>query len=710
MIGVNTRKLLGLIAALVVLSSVFLFVFEADASLTNGTVRIMPLGDSITMGYPGNEGYRKDLYWDLNYSGFNVDFVGSQQSGAGFDNNHEGHIGYYADQIRDDVYGWLVSNPADVVLLHIGTNDINDGQDVAGIVTEVGGILDNIDQWGSDNGRTVTVILARIILRSDNTGWNATTKTYDNALEAMASARIASGDHIIMVDMENALNYSNPSDLGSDGIHPTATGYEKMANVWYNALTHLLGYSLTVNYDGHGSVTKLPDQAFYPYGTVVNLTATADNGWTFSNWSGDLVSSVNPESIEMNSNKTVTATFTQIQYKLTVTANFGTTSPSVGEYWYLAGSTVNLEAFTPATGSDERYNWVGWSGSGSGSYSGTNNSTTITMNGPINESASWTHEYKLTLSTNSGTTTPSTGQHWYPAGTQVTIAASSPSLPADTRAVWAGWTGSGASSYTGTNNSTMITLNGPVNETASWTTEYKLNIATNLGTASPSVGDHWYEVGSSVNVTASPPPADTGIQYVCSGWSGTGSVPTTGDVSSMIFTINAPSNITWTWKTQYYLTVSSAHGTPGGAGWYDADSSAYATVSPTTVDGTGGIQYVFNGWSGNASGSSSPSNAIVMDAPKTAIAGWSTINPPTPTPTPSSSNTPSSTPTPTASSSPSPSPTASASPSASPSSTPTQTPNGSNNSGNNYIVYGAVIAVILVGVIVGVLVFMRFKH
>ena len=54
----------------------------------------MPLGDSITLGYPGLDGYRNDLYLDLNNSGFSVDFVGSQSNGTGFDNDHEGHMGY----------------------------------------------------------------------------------------------------------------------------------------------------------------------------------------------------------------------------------------------------------------------------------------------------------------------------------------------------------------------------------------------------------------------------------------------------------------------------------------------------------------------------------------------------------------------------------------------------------------------------------------
>ena len=68
-------------------------------------------------------------------------------------------------------------------------------------------------------------------------------------------------------------------------------------------------YSLTVNVVGIGNVTVVPDLALYPSGTVVELTAVAGAGWSFSGWSGDLSGSVNPETIVMDGDKSVTATF-----------------------------------------------------------------------------------------------------------------------------------------------------------------------------------------------------------------------------------------------------------------------------------------------------------------------------------------------------------------------------------------------------------------
>jgi C1A family cysteine protease len=68
-------------------------------------------------------------------------------------------------------------------------------------------------------------------------------------------------------------------------------------------------YTLTINIVGNGSVNLNPPGGVYDAGTVVTLTATADPGWVFSNWSGDLSGSTNPTTITMNSNKTVTVTF-----------------------------------------------------------------------------------------------------------------------------------------------------------------------------------------------------------------------------------------------------------------------------------------------------------------------------------------------------------------------------------------------------------------
>ncbi len=216
------------------------------------SVRIMPLGDSITLGWspiiPSSSymvGYRQKLNLDLKAAGYNVDFVGSLQAGAlaipAFDIDHEGHGGWQANGgtgggIAPNVQGFLLANPADVVLLHIGTNDISSGtQDPA----DIGLILDNIDLYSLNT----TVVLARIINRTDYPAKELATTQFNDAVENLAKARIANGDKIIIVDQEDALDYA--TDM-ADTLHPNPTGYEKMSDVWLNALSSFLPVCQTV--------------------------------------------------------------------------------------------------------------------------------------------------------------------------------------------------------------------------------------------------------------------------------------------------------------------------------------------------------------------------------------------------------------------------------------------------------------------------------
>jgi uncharacterized repeat protein (TIGR02543 family) len=68
-------------------------------------------------------------------------------------------------------------------------------------------------------------------------------------------------------------------------------------------------YTLSVYVEGSGYVTKDPNQMYYSYGQEVELTAHAFPGWYFDEWTDDLTGSVNPDTIIMDDDKTVTAHF-----------------------------------------------------------------------------------------------------------------------------------------------------------------------------------------------------------------------------------------------------------------------------------------------------------------------------------------------------------------------------------------------------------------
>ncbi len=229
--------------------------------------KIMPLGDSITTGEEWlgvgykiatdgigkTIGYRQSLYNGLLGAGYTFDFVGSLLHGDNLfpDAQHEGHEGWTAFDIATadspnfgdaEVQTWLDSNPADIILLHAGTNDFA-GTSAA----DIGNILDKIDAWAVTYNNPITVLLARIIDQYDYTaGAIVDVRTFNDNVASMVAARTGDVINITIVDQRNALLY--PDDLSEDlaaqvtfglpaALHPNAGGYVKMANTWFTALS-----------------------------------------------------------------------------------------------------------------------------------------------------------------------------------------------------------------------------------------------------------------------------------------------------------------------------------------------------------------------------------------------------------------------------------------------------------------------------------------
>jgi len=60
---------------------------------------------------------------------------------------------------------------------------------------------------------------------------------------------------------------------------------------------------------GAGTITKSPNTSSYALNASVQVTATANPGWTFDGWSGDATGTANPLTVTMNADKTITAKF-----------------------------------------------------------------------------------------------------------------------------------------------------------------------------------------------------------------------------------------------------------------------------------------------------------------------------------------------------------------------------------------------------------------
>lgn len=227
------RLFSGAVAGVAVIAATVMAISPASAE-SNGGVRVMPLGDSITdgMGVPG--GYRINLWSKLVAGGYKVDFVGSLSNGPASlgDHDHEGHSGWTIAQIDSNITNWLRTYKPHTVLLHIGTNDMY-GSDPGGAPSRLSTLLDHITTQAPD----AELFVATIIPLSMS---NSAVQTFNAKVPGIVQTRAAAGKRVHLVQMYGALT---TSDL-ADGVHPNAGGYAKMATVWYDALRSVPG-SLT---------------------------------------------------------------------------------------------------------------------------------------------------------------------------------------------------------------------------------------------------------------------------------------------------------------------------------------------------------------------------------------------------------------------------------------------------------------------------------
>jgi lysophospholipase L1-like esterase len=187
----------------------------------------MPLGDSITLGFPHADdvgGYRAALWARFEDYGLSENFVGSLSDGPPSlgDKDHNGYGGQTIAWIDSNVVSMLASNPnPDFILLNIGANDLAQGL-ASGMATRLASLLDTIIA-----NSTSQIILSTLVPFPVN---QADADTYNAAMPAIVAARAS---RVSLVDCAGVMN---PDDLEADQVHPRTVGYYKMGIVWWNAL------------------------------------------------------------------------------------------------------------------------------------------------------------------------------------------------------------------------------------------------------------------------------------------------------------------------------------------------------------------------------------------------------------------------------------------------------------------------------------------
>jgi len=209
-------------------------------------IKIMPLGDSITNGTGKRSGYRSKLYADLTAAGYEIDFVGSQRTNPSPvlpDLDHEGHPGFNIDNILNGwksypgVNVWLGPDgyDPDIILLMIGGNDVGEQRDFAHAPDRLDALITRISDKKTGLQPDAHLIVSKITPRAAKPN-DHHTRWYNEQLEKVVARHIALGEKITLVDCYQPLE---PSDL-ADGVHPTQSGYDKIAKVWFDAISDIL--------------------------------------------------------------------------------------------------------------------------------------------------------------------------------------------------------------------------------------------------------------------------------------------------------------------------------------------------------------------------------------------------------------------------------------------------------------------------------------
>jgi lysophospholipase L1-like esterase len=189
-------------------------------------LRVMPLGASSTegVGSPGTAGYRGPLLADLDRDGVGIDYVGSLKSGpAGLrDRDNEGHSGWTIEKMLPVVDGWVRAAAPEVILLHMGTNDIGSGASGAVVAQRLDALLTRIAAAAPD----AHVIVAGMWAKFPN---RATARAeLARRTPGVVAAHVARGESVAYVDNSDLLGARD----FTDSLHANAVGYSKIAGMW----------------------------------------------------------------------------------------------------------------------------------------------------------------------------------------------------------------------------------------------------------------------------------------------------------------------------------------------------------------------------------------------------------------------------------------------------------------------------------------------
>ena len=215
-------------------------------------------------------------------------------NGGGTDTTNSS--GYCSHEIA---YGWsgtvtptkedYIFDPASRSYSNVTTNQSN--QDYTGTQAQPDRTISGYVRTSSGNG------FSGVTVTFGNGGGTDTTNS-----SGYYSRNVTSGWSGTVTPTREGYRFTPVSRSYSD-----VTNNQSNQNYTINTVNKLL--SITINIVGSGNVEIEPEKNYYSKGSLITMTATANSGWLFSEWSGGLDSPDNPERIFINSDMTITAVF-----------------------------------------------------------------------------------------------------------------------------------------------------------------------------------------------------------------------------------------------------------------------------------------------------------------------------------------------------------------------------------------------------------------
>ena len=320
----------------------------------------------------------------------------------------------------------------------------------------------------------------------------------------------------------------------------------------------------------------------YQQGSSCTLTATANTGYTFTNWTenGTEVSTNASYSFTVNGNRNLVANFTLNTYTVSVAANPTAGGTVTGGDTYTHGQNCTVTA-TAATG----YTFTNWTENGT--EVSTNASYSFTVEGNRNLVANFTAiTYTITLSANPGNSGTTLGGGTYNHGQFCTVIATSAN-----GYTFVNWTENGSVVSSDANYSFTVTSNRSLvaNFEEQLADTYNINVSPNPSIGGTVTGGGSYEGDQQCTVTAT---ANTGYTFI--NWTEDGEEVTTD--ASYTFTVVGNRNLVANFTLNSYMISASADPSEGGTIYGEGE---YDYGTECTLTATANESYIFVEWTRN---------------------------------------------------------------------------------------------------------------